>query len=295
MPKFKDLIKDIYSLLENPEFEISEDNLEVFSEQVKDHLRDFAGGRLKTSARSTNKLRASKLGLPPRRLWYDIHSPEPVTASDKIRFLYGNLLESLVLLFAKEAGHEVTDEQRRVEVDGIIGHMDCKIDGTTVDVKSASSFSFKKFANGEFLLDDKEADPFGYKSQLGFYMKKDADEKGAFLVINKESGELTSVILNQLDVPDINLKIEQSRINLERDFPPPEKCYDDEARGKSGNRTLHKLCTFCPHKHKCWNDSNDGKGLIEHEYAFGKVYFTKLVRDPRKEKSSEQREEVPAT
>lgn len=114
-------------------------------------------------------------------------------------------------------------------------------------------------------------------------MKDAFDEEGAFLVVNKESGELCSVILSQKhgDVPDVNLKIEQARVAIEKEHPPVEKCYEDVPRNKSGNRVLHKLCTFCPHKFKCWKDANDGKGLVEHEYANETVFFTKIVRDPR--------------
>lgn len=281
MTKFTSLIDDIYSILdETSEHEVSEDNLEVLAENIKEHLRKSLGGR-----RKENKpvLRASKLGLPLRRLYFDIHNPKPVKPSDTLRFLYGNLLEELILFLAREANHNVEDEQKQVKVNGVVGHKDARIDGVTTDVKSASSFSFKKFANGEFLLDDKEGDPFGYKAQLGFYMKASEDTEGAILVVNKESGELCSVLLSQEhgDVPDVLEKIEKAQLALENETPPTQYCYSDEPRGKSGNRVLHKLCTFCPHKFECWKDANDGKGLIEHEYANERVYFTKLVREPK--------------
>ncbi len=40
------------------------------------------------------------------------------------------------------AGHEVTDEQKEVELEGLKGHIDCKINGRVVDIKTASGFSF---------------------------------------------------------------------------------------------------------------------------------------------------------
>lgn len=277
--KFENLVKDINAVLENPNHEVSEDNLEILMEDIKEGIRSSLEAR-KTKSKSS--LWASKIGLPLRRLWFDTHSPEPITASNKMTFLYGTLIESLMVFLAREAGHDVTEEQRRVEMDGVSGKKDCRIDGVTTDVKSASSFSFKKFASGDFLAGDDTVDPFGYKAQLGFYMKADNDQEGAFLVVNKENGEMcTNVLSLEHDVPDVNLKIEQAKVCLESDNPPIEFCYPAETRGKSGNHVLHKLCTFCPHKFKCWADCNDGKGLIEYQYARETVYFTKLVKEPR--------------
>ena len=40
--------------------------------------------------------------------------------------------------------------------------MDCKIDGVVTDVKSTSTFGFKKFKDGSLAFDD----PFGYIAQI---------------------------------------------------------------------------------------------------------------------------------
>jgi hypothetical protein len=282
---FRGLIGDIYEFLENPESELSEDGLHEFLSNVEATIRD-AFTRNKRSQKE-KKLVASNIGLPRRRLWYALRTPAAerpqLSAQNRMVFLYGSLIENLVLLLAKETGHSVTEEQKRIEVNGVSGKKDCRIDGTVVDVKSASSFSFKKFANGDFLLgNDQNSDPFGYKYQLGLYMEDAQDQEGAFLVINKENGEMTSVILDRaFDIPDVHKKIEQARIDVEHDTPPLDKCYPEVPRGKSGNMTLHRLCTFCEFKHACWADSNDGNGLIEHQYADGKAYFTKLVKEPQ--------------
>jgi len=284
MAKFKDLIPDIYTYLENQDKEFSEDNLSQFLENLGDIFRDALGRRSRSN--KEKKLVASNFGLPPRRLWYTIKSTEgdkKLSGSDRIRFLYGNILEELVLFLAKETGHSVTEEQARVEVDGVPGKKDARIDGVVVEIKSASGFSYKKFANGSFLLNEDDSDPFGYKYQLGLYMQQDNDDKGGFVVINKENGELCSLLLDtQYDIPDINLKIENARISLEHEEPPPEKCYAPKSLGKSGNMILNKLCTYCDFKELCWKDCNEGKGLIENQYAHDKVWFTKLVKEPRK-------------
>lgn len=280
MAKFSSLINDIYKLFDRPH-ELSEDDLEIFGEACKDALRSVFS-KQQDRHPGEKKLRLSKIGLPSRKLWFDIHS-KPVVGggkpSDQIRFIFGHLLEQLILLLAKEAGHDVAQEQARVEVDGVIGHKDCTIDGMTVDIKTASSFSFKKFQNGDFLLDN-DGDAFGYKYQIAAYAHKDNEDKAGFLVINKENGELCSVILGREDFPDIHYKIEQERINLSQEQPPIEKCYPEVKSGASGNMILHKLCTFCDYKERCWVDANEGKGLIKFNYASGPVWFTKMPRRP---------------
>lgn len=295
MAKFENLIKDIYDLIDNPDFEISEDNLSVFLENLGESLRENFAGKSRRVREA--KLVASNYGLPARRLWFSLHpegtqGDKKFSAQQRINFIYGNILEELVLLFAKEAGHEVEDMQDRVVVEGVSGKKDARIDGVVTDVKSASSYSFKKFKEGDFLLDD-DSDPFAYKSQLGLYMAATNETKGAFVVINKENGELVSVVLDRdFDVPDVHLTIENARINVEKDHPPVEKCYPEIASGKSGNMIISKLCSFCEHKDRCWEDSNEGKGLIRHDYYNGPVYFTTIKRPPNSSKELSNTDEV---
>ena len=292
MPQFRDLIKDINDFLENPEAELSEDGLQELLANLEATFRDAFGGRKKNYSNKEPKLVASNLGLPPRRLWYALKTLKedrtPLAGPSKLNFLYGSIIENLIICLAKETGHYVTEEQKRVEIDGVSGKKDCRIDGMVTDVKSASSFSFKKFASGEFLLGDETNDPFGYKYQLGFYMKEANDKEGAFLVVNKENGQLASVILDEaFDVPDVSKRIDEAKAVIERDTPPEEKCYPEVPRGKSGNHVLHRLCTFCDFKHTCWKDANDGKGLIEHKYSDGMAYFTRLVKEPQTKKTTD--------
>lgn len=291
MARFQDVINSVNELLEDPEAELSEDGIEAFCSNMADMLRANFSGKSKDRQ---NMLRASNLGLPPRRLWYAVKNknPEQISAAMKMTFLYGNIIENLLLLLIREAGHTVTEEQKRVTLDGVTGTKDARIDGVTVDVKSASSFSFKKFESGDFLVGDGSNDPFGYKYQLGFYMAAADDDKGAFLVVNKENGKIVGVMLDrEHDIPDVRLKIEEAKTVISKDTPPEEKCYPEEARGKSGNMIVNRLCSFCDFKDICWKDANDGKGLISHTYADGKVYFTKIVKDPKGSNKSDAEEQ----
>ena len=84
-------------------------------------------------------------------------------------------------------------------MNGIKGHIDCKIDGEVVDIKSTSGFSFNKFKNGTL----PDYDSFGYMSQLAGYEAAEGTNNGGFLAINKETGELWFFQPDELDKPDI--------------------------------------------------------------------------------------------
>ena len=195
-----------------------------------------------------------------------------------IKFLYGHLLEELLLLFVKLLGHEVTDEQKEVEVNGILGHMDCKIDGEVVDVKTASGRAFNKFKSGTLAEDD----PFGYIAQLCGYEENEGTSEGGFLAINKESGELALYRPEELDKINIKDKINKTKEALTFDTPPP-RCYNEEPDGKSGNMKIHKNCYYCPYKFECYSDANEGKGIRTFLYSKGPVYLTKVEKAPRVE------------
>ena len=169
--------------------------------------------------RSGFRLRMSNLGKPLRQLWYEAHSEtprSPPAAWTQLKFLYGHMLEQIVLMFVRLAGHNVEQEQLEVDVDGIKGHLDSVIDGEVVDVKTASQFAFRKFTNGT-LVDD---DPFGYLAQLSGYEEALGSEKGGFLVINKESGEICLDRPDDLDKVNVPERINLIREALKLDTPP---------------------------------------------------------------------------
>ncbi len=176
------------------------------------------------------------------------------------------------------AGHTVTSEQKEISVDGIKGHMDCVIDGQVIDIKTASGYAFKKFKEGTLGEDD----AFGYLGQLAGYEKANNTSDGGFLVLNKETGELTTFIPDDLDKPNITTKIKEVRNSFTVDSPP-EFCYNPVPEGTSGNMKLARGCNWCPHKIECHKDANDGQGLRVFNYAKGPVYLTKIVKEPKVE------------
>ncbi len=276
------VVPDIYKMLESVSqgepLPITEEALDETMASMKEAIMHWATPR----KRDTDfTLRMSNVGKPQRQLWFekrdtDINSE--VDGPTQIKFLYGHVLEELVLMLVRMAGHEVTDEQKEVTVNGIVGHMDCKINGQVVDVKSASRFAFQKFKNGTLNSDD----PFGYLGQLAGYEKAEGTDGGGFLVINKENGELCLFEPDDLDKPNIETTINTLRDNLELD-KPPELCYTPLPDGKKGNMKLPKGCSWCKYKHECHKDANDGVGLRTFKYSTGYAYLTKVVAEPKVE------------
>tara|TARA_R100001530_G_C4297577_1_gene149649 strand:- start:126 stop:1022 length:897 start_codon:yes stop_codon:yes gene_type:complete len=273
------IVEDIYETLsclcESEELQIPDEDIEEFGERIKVVLKSWS----KPHKDRTN-LRMSIIGRPLRRLWYDLKNGNLAHKRNHpsvfIKFLYGHILEELVLLLVKLSGHTVEDEQKEISVDGVKGHMDCKIDGEVVDIKTASSFAFKKFSEGT-LHDD---DPFGYMAQLAGYEEAEGTGDGGFLAMNKESGELALYQPGPFVKVNIKDKIKSVR-EAESLDSPPEKCYNPIPDGKRGNMKLPRGCVYCPYKMECHSDANNGQGLRAFQYSTGLKYFTRLVSMPK--------------
>lgn len=281
--KLNNLVEDIYNVLDSltdgNELNISEEMFEEFGKDMTDALRHWATPQ---NVEGKPILRMSNVGRPERRLWFDTHTQSDTTEklqpSTQIKFLYGHLLEVLILFFVKLSGHKLTSQQKEITVSGIKGHMDCMIDGEVVDVKTASGYAFKKFKEGTLAEDD----AFGYLSQLAGYEAAEKTNEGGFLVMNKETGELTMFIPDDMDKPNIKSKIKNVK-NIIASDTPPDFCYSPIPEGKAGNMKVARGCSWCPHKFECHKDANDGQGLRVFNYAKGPVYFTKIVSEPNVE------------
>jgi|TARA_R110002167_G_scaffold30012_2_gene99579 hypothetical protein len=218
-------------------------------DKLLDGLRDVLNDWATPKARGTG-LRMSNVGKPNRQLWYDIKSldtAEDLAPSVIFRFLYGHIIEELMLFFVDLAGHKLESQQEEVKVLGLKGHVDCIIDGVVVDIKSASDYSFRKFKDGKLSEDD----PFGYLAQLAAYEHGFGKSGGGFLVANKSSGEICLYRPDELEIPNIESRLETVRKELKEEVPPRERCYPIIAKGKSGNMGLHNSCKWCRHKFQC--------------------------------------------
>jgi hypothetical protein len=254
----------------------SQENVDALGKSVAEVV---ASSLQEPFTEKTPTLRMSNIGRKDRQIWYDFHhkqEPESLPAAARIKFLFGHILERMLIFLAKEAGHDVQDIQKEVSVQGIVGHQDATVDGVTVDAKSCSSFSFQKFRRG-----DLQDDPFGYIAQLAGYSAGNGGTDGAFLAIDKQHGDLTLLAIGRDRLAEYEIDARISRIKdviLQAD--PPERCYVDEDYGKSGNKALAVGCSYCRHKFECWADANEGKGLRTFLYSGKPVFFTEVKREP---------------
>ena len=256
---------------------MTEENLDVFLQNIKEAM--LAWNKPYNAEKYRGKLRMSILGKPSRQLWYDKFSPKDKkeeNAGLNLKFLYGHIIEHLVLYLAELAGHKIEDQQMKVEIDGVTGHIDSKIDGEICDVKSASSFSFKKFQSGEIVGDD----PFGYHAQLSGYETANGTKDGGFLVVDKSTGDICFYKPDDMAKPNVKTLIKNLKDTLEQATPPPVKCYPYKEE-KNGNKTLAIGCQFCSHKWECHSDANEGKGLRVFRYSNKDTILADVIKLPK--------------
>ena len=270
------LVSDIYALVQNGK-EVSEADAKEFGNDLASLIAD----RLRAAKEGGRKftLRMSNIGKGARQLWYDKHygRDEKFEGPTLIKFIIGDITEMLLLFLADQSGHPVTHRQAEVALRGIKGHIDAEIGDVTVDVKSASPHGFKKFANGTLV----ENDSFGYVEQIAGYSKA-RDTPGAFLAMDKVSGHLAYLEFakEELGVFKVEDRIEYLKSAMESPVEP-ERCYEDEPMGTSGNRKLGVNCSYCDHKARCWADANGGLGLRTFIYSNGPVFLTEVKSEPK--------------
>jgi len=275
MKSIDTLVQDIYNLFSDIENDIDDTVIEEFGDNIKTHLK---AALLDNRNEGRSNLRLSAIGRPDRQIWYDVNlngKSESISSPTRIKFLYGYILEELLIALSKLAGHTVTDTQKELDIQGVKGHQDCVIDGVLVDCKSTSPRGYEKFDKGDLVSDD----PFGYIAQISAYSEANGVDEAAFLAINKQSGEICLAPVHSLEMIDAGSRVSYLK-SLVENKSPPNKCYSDVKEGASGNRRLGTSCLYCNHKKECWKDANDGKGLRVYNYARGYRYLTKVVREP---------------
>ena len=265
MKQIETLVEDIYNLFTLDPIGMDEGevdkHIDTFGEMLKVHIKDF----LYEKPKDRGNLRLSGIGKPDRQIWYDVNKPledNQLKPSTRIKFLYGYILEELLLLCASVAGHEVTEQQKEVVLGGVKGHQDSMIDGVLVDCKSASGPGFDKFKYHRVAEDD----PFGYIAQISAYAEANGVDRAAFLAINKSTGEVCLSPVHKMEMINAENRVEHLK-GLVKNSTVPARCYSDLPDGKSGNYKLGVGCVYCGHKRECWSDANDGMGLRVFNYA----------------------------
>jgi len=268
------LVEDVYGMLSRGEAKIDGVKLgEVIAERLAEE-------------RGKPTLRMSNFATPDKQLWFAINKPElaePLPPQARLKFMYGHILEELLLDLAEQAGHKVEGRQDEVSYAGITGHFDAIIDGVLIDVKSANSRSFEKFRYHKLGEDD----AFGYLDQLSLYLTStEADKRitnhkrGAFFAIDKELGHLC---LDMYDRKDTDYAAEIKRkLEMLRQDRPPNHCCDSIPLGASGNLKLGVRCSYNPYKWACHPE------LRAFKYASRTEYLTKVTRVPDVEETTAQ-------
>jgi len=277
MKTIKTLVKDMYKTLEGK----GEWN-EIRSKTLADGISVLSNQRFSKPQEPRGYLSLSSIGTPcKRKLWYKVNKSgegESLTPNTLLKFFYGDMIEELILELAKASGHDIKGQQDRLNVHGIKGHRDAVIDGMTVDVKSCSTYAFKKFKEGK-LRDD---DPFGYISQLSSYVYAGKDDPlvtdkthGAFLAVDKQNGHIC------LDVYDFTeeLKTKQKEMLAAAEMVKndiPEERIDAVPQSKtSPNTKLSMQCSYCEYKYLCWDE------VRTFIYSYGPEYLINVVNEPK--------------
>lgn len=297
MPTIDTLIADINMVLEN-HTSVDEDK-EVF--------KAFAVGavtslRRRMSAQEARPRRWHTPEIPVlygsevgeecgRKMVYkfneDKADPEPMQPHTYLKFMYGDLLEHVMVALILHTGHTVRHLQAKLEADcgtaRVAGRPDITVDGICLDIKTMSPFAFKRLVQGD-------TGSFGYAEQVSWYYhalrkegRLDAGPVG-ILAIDKVSGKIHLQLFAPIDLAvlanNVSLLAHDIRAYKTSNMLPMQ--LPSVPYGKSGNMMLDLKCRYCPFKWECWKMSNETNGLKAYAYSSGPVWFTKIKRAPRK-------------
>ena len=200
--------------------------------------------------------RASEMGHPcPRYLYYCRMNWQDKALPDarllKI-FEEGNVHEVAVLKRLAEAGIKVTEQQRDFQWREyqITGHVDGKVEGAPIEIKSMSDFSFKAVNAITDMFGSRYLYMRKYLEQLNLYMLMSEAPEGAFILKNKQTGEI-KILGMKLDYGLGEATITKARIvneAVEKQEPPERIEYAES------------VCGECAFKHICLPDIDFGAG-----------------------------------
>lgn len=266
------LVSDIYSTLEGKTISSSFSSMDL-----TESLQNVYAKANTIKERPAKTLYFSEVGDPcPRKLHYRVNSPqlaESIDGNTRLKFFYGDVLETLVLSLAEASGHSVSDRQGRATLElsngwKITGRIDAVIDGVLVDVKSTTKYGEEKFKNA--LVDD----PFGYRMQLGGYAVALGFSTTGFLTIQKELGHLGwyPISVNEKEVVQGAVNATEVVSQELTDLPRLETVPQSKT---SKNKKLCTSCSYCPYKKTCWPE------MRTFLYSDGPVFLTEVVDVPR--------------
>lgn len=220
------------------------------------------------------RLRMSGLGRPLcQQLVERSGMREEMDYNGVLRFLFGDIVEALMMLLLREVGAKIVSFQESVELEiagqQIRGTLDLVLEDElgqkkVWDIKSASEWAFNyKYSGGYDKL--KEDDPFGYVMQGYLYAEATGLPFGGWIVVNKSSGQVLIVEAPDWQEEDRKayLKDAEQRVRILTDPKSEVVKFDAEVETyradgeivKTGNKTLPKQCGMCGYRSHCWPDA----------------------------------------
>lgn len=173
----------------------------------------------------------------------------------KMVFFQGDMVELAIVQLAKAVGCNITGtgfEQTSTEWNGMRGRPDGVLDGKyLVEVKSMSSFTFKRFEQGE--LDE------SYRYQCNAGMVALGLSKTVIVAQNKDAGVLHEMIIDQdpVIVQDIKTRLATLSAATKENLPP--RPYAPDAKG-----FYPWNCLYCGHWKTCLPTAE--KVLVKNSY-----------------------------
>jgi hypothetical protein len=266
MKKINTVVEDIHALFKGGH----EPDVELLEEMGK-KIATSIGKAFRERTKPASVFWMSQIGKRDRQLWLQHRETkaEVFPPNTKIKFMFGDMIEELLLFLVKESGHTVTEEQAVVKIGEATGKKDCKIDGVNTDIKSAASRSFLKFKDGSLL--NEGMDPFGYIAQISAYANGEGN--GAFLAMDKQFGHIALLEVPEEAMINAPARVKEIRKIVDSEEIPP-LCEEPVPDGKSGNMKLAILCSYCPFKKKCFPT------MRTFIYSSGPKFLSTVVRTP---------------
>ena len=108
------VVEDIYALMVSKDADPSVDveaEIDRFGEGVKALMRTEFGRKKREDNR---RLRLSNIGRTDKYLWNHFNGTggEEIQPHTYVKFMYGHLIEEMLIFLTRMAGHTVTDEQK---------------------------------------------------------------------------------------------------------------------------------------------------------------------------------------
>jgi len=268
-------------------------------------IMDFAKECEESVEKQLNKkrkfsIRMSGLGRPLCQQLLDRQGiQEDMDYNALFRFLFGDLVESVMVLIMEQAEVDIVAKQKPVKLT-LAGH---EVTGTldlilrdemgiekVWDVKSASEWAFKFKYTGYGGYDKiKEDDPFGYVMQGHLYGEATGLPFGGWIVVNKSSGELAMVEAPDWQAEDRKEYLKDAERRVKRLLDPDPKFVKPfksefetyKVKGeviRTGNKILPKICSMCGYRSHCWSKSQLHDKVTSKAKATPKIWYDVLKK-----------------